>query len=190
MEIPSEKQCYQIMAEMGMMDHIVAHSEQVCRVAQCLTRHLIQGGVDLDRELIQAAALLHDVTKTRSFETKENHAQTGYQFLVARGFQEVGQIVAQHVRLDTYFSSDLPAKVEVINYADKRVLHDRIVSLQERMDYILERYGSDGEYHDRILRLWDKSKDLEQRIFGYISFGPQDLKAEVEKIYAVSGLHS
>jgi HD superfamily phosphodiesterase len=33
MQIPTSEQCYQLMCEMKMMDHIVAHSMQVCQVA-------------------------------------------------------------------------------------------------------------------------------------------------------------
>ena len=67
MKIPTKDQCYRMISDMGMMDHIVIHSLQVCRVATFLTRHLITEHYQLNFELIQAAALLHDITKTRSF---------------------------------------------------------------------------------------------------------------------------
>lgn len=166
-----------------MLDNIVAHSEQVCRVALCLTGHLVQRGVALRRELIRASALLHDITKTRSFKTKEDHAQTGSRFLTEKGFPEVGHIVGQHVRLETYSLPDVPREAEVINYADKRVLHDRIVSLKERMGYIVERYGGDSEIDARILMLYEKTRNLEKRLFEYMPFAPADLKGEVDKIF-------
>ena len=49
-----------------MMDHIVAHSMQVCQVATYLTDHLIGHHPHLNADLIRSAALLHDITKTRS----------------------------------------------------------------------------------------------------------------------------
>ncbi|MBW2514195.1 MAG: HD domain-containing protein, partial [Deltaproteobacteria bacterium] len=64
MHIPTEKECYGLIHEMGMMDHIVDHSEQVCRVAVCLAEYLSREGIDLNHELIRASALLHDITKT------------------------------------------------------------------------------------------------------------------------------
>ncbi|MCG6537921.1 MAG: HD domain-containing protein, partial [Syntrophales bacterium LBB04] len=73
--IPSPEACRQLIAEMGMMEHIVAHSLQVCRVSLFMADHLALPG--LNRELIQAAALLHDITKTRGFKTREGHADTG-----------------------------------------------------------------------------------------------------------------
>jgi len=180
MNIPSQKECYGLIQEMGMMGHIVDHSEQVCRVAVCLADNLDREGIHLNFALIKAAALLHDITKTRSFSTNENHAETGGRLLQERGFSEVGHIIAQHVRLDTNaVLSNSPVEAEIVNYADKRVLHDQIVSLTDRMAYILDRYADNEESRERILGLWNKSKDLERRIFSYLPFVPEDLKQTV-----------
>ena len=143
------------MCEMHMLEHIVAHSLQVCRVGMCLVDFLKAQGIHLDGLLVQAAALLHDITKTRSFKTEENHALTGSQHLIDSGFPEVGDLVRQHVRLDNYSESKSITEAEIINYADKRVLHDRIVSLDERMNYIMERYGRQPAHQQRIRLLWE-----------------------------------
>jgi putative nucleotidyltransferase with HDIG domain len=163
------------MCEMHMLEHIVAHSLQVCRVGMCLVDSLKAQGIHLNGQLVQAAALLHDITKTRSFKTEENHALTGSKHLTDSGFPEVGNLVRQHVRLDDYSEPERLAEAEIINYADKRVLHDQIVSLDERMSYIMERYGRQPEHQHRIRFLWEKTKDLEKLIFGYLPFSPADL---------------
>jgi len=175
MQIPSKQQCLSLIRQMNMLDHIVAHSFQVCRVAIFLVDHMGSGQTSMSRNLVQAAALLHDITKTRSFCTRENHALTGAQFLSDQGFPEVGCIIEQHVRLDSYALSDFPTEAEVVNYADKRVLHDRIVSLKERMEYILEKYAKGPEYRKRLLWLWGKTEDLEARLFRYVPFRPEEL---------------
>jgi putative nucleotidyltransferase with HDIG domain len=180
MNVPTKEQCYNFIKEMGMLSHIVAHSEQVCRVALCLSSHLSARGIPMNHELIRAAAMLHDITKTRSFKTKENHAETGGKYLSEKGFPEVGHIVAQHVRLDSYFASQEPMEAEIVNYADKRVLHDKIASLSVRMGYILEKYGKNPTHNRQIKRLWEKSKALEVRLFAYVSFLPDQLKQMVE----------
>lgn len=171
--IPSDAECWRLIAEMGMMEHIVAHSLQVCRVALFLADHL--DSPDLGRELIRAAALLHDITKTRSFRTQEAHAETGSYLLAELGYPEVARIVGQHVRLESYRLSSCPTEAQIVNYADKRVLHDRIAPLGERMGYILERYGQDPDRKRDILLLWDKTEKLEARLFSGLSFAPDDL---------------
>jgi len=167
------------MCEMHMLENIVAHSLQVCRVGMCLVDSLKAQGIHLDGQLVQAAALLHDITKTRSFKTKENHALTGGQYLTDSGYPEVGDLVRQHVRLDDYSEDKSLAEVEIINYADKRVRHDRIVPLEERMQYIMERYGSLPEHKQRIQLIWEKTRGLEKQIFSNLSFSPNDLNGHL-----------
>jgi hypothetical protein len=125
--------------------------------------------------LIRAAALLHDITKTRSFKTQENHALTGGEFLAEQGYAEVGELVRQHVRLDEYPNPVTIGEAEILNYADKRVLHDEIVGLDKRMDYILERYGRLPENQERIRWLWEKTRTMEAGIFGDLPLSPDDL---------------
>ena len=175
MEIPTQEQCFLLMCEMQMMDHIVAHSMQVCRVATFLAGHLDPQRDLLNHDLIRAAALLHDITKTRSFKTEENHALTGGQFVVEQGYPEVGELVRQHVRLDEYRGPVTLGEAEIINYADKRVLHDRIVSLDKRLEYILEKYGKLPEHQERIHWLWGKTLVMEGEIFSELAVVPQDL---------------
>ena len=176
MQIPTLEQCYQLMCEMKMMDHIVRHSLQVCRVATFLTQNLKEQHYRLNFDLIRAASLLHDITKTRSFKTEENHALTGGQFLAERGYREVGDLVRQHVRLDAYPDPVTLGEAEIINYADKRVLHETIVGLDKRLEYILGKYGKRPEHQERIRWLWDKTQALEEEIFGEIAIAPEELE--------------
>jgi len=175
MKIPTRDQCYQLMGAMKMMDHIVVHSMQVGRVAAFVTEHLNKQHYRLDHDLIRAAALLHDITKTRSFKTREDHALTGGQFLAEQGYPEIGELVRQHVRLDEYPDPVALGEVEIINYADKRVLHDQVVPLDKRLDYILEKYGKLPGDQERIRWLWEKTLELEEKIFDDLSFEPEAL---------------
>ena len=175
MQIPTKRACFELIRDMEMLDHIVAHSVVVCRVALLLTDKIMSTGNMLNRDLVQASALLHDITKTRSFETGELHSETGCLLLIDKGFTETGAIVRQHVKLDVYFTSETVTEAEIVNYADKRVLHDRIVSMDERMQYILETYGNDEAKRGLLLKLWEESKRVEKRIFKNISINPWEV---------------
>lgn len=172
MLIPPQKECLHLLNSVNMPDHIKTHSQLVCQVALVLADGLIAAGIDINRRLVRASALLHDITKPRSFDTGENHAQTGGAYLSELGFSEVGDIVRQHVMLDHYFASETPSEAEIVNYADKRVLHDRIVPLDDRMTYILHRYAKTKERQALFKILWDQTRILEKRIFAYLSFHP------------------
>ena len=180
MKIPTKNACFRLIQRMKMMSHILDHSTQVCRVAMCLATHLKGNPVCINLRLVQAAALLHDITKTRSFKTGENHASTGAELLTDLGYPDVGNIIRQHVSLDSYFESELPKEVEIVNYADKRVLHDKIVRLEQRKAYIFKKYGKSMEDKNRLERLWENTAMLEQWIFRFLPFSPQDLPDHLE----------
>lgn len=151
------------------------HSLTVCHVAITLTDLLLKNGWKLNRDLVRASAMLHDITKTRSFETGENHAQTGGVLLEQMGYESVGSIVAQHVCLDTYEAPLMIGEVQIVNYADKRVLHDQIVSLEDRKNYIIERYGHMPEAAGKIEWVWRETLKIEAALFNAIGYAPDCL---------------
>jgi len=175
MRIPSKEDCYKLMYETGMLPNIVAHSLQVCRVAVFLSDHLEKQGIKLNRELIETSALLHDITKTRSLKTGEIHSLTGAELIGGMGYPEVAYIIGHHVVVDENFITGQPTEVEIVNFADKRVLHDRIVSLQARMDYILAKYVKNPGDKERIMQNWFRAKALEKKLFDLLPFSPDDL---------------
>ena len=134
------------MAKYCMLPNIIAHSRQVMRVSLVIIDNL-KNGVSINRNLVIAAALLHDITKTRSLETREPHDQSGGELLRELGFPRVGEIVEQHVILLDFNPQEKLEEREIINYADKRVMHDRVVSL-----------GTNGRSHSP---LWHYRKDKE-----------------------------
>jgi putative nucleotidyltransferase with HDIG domain len=174
-KIPSEKECYRLIAKMQMFEHIVMHSEQVKNVACFLSDRLLAAEIALNLDLVRAGALLHDITKTRSFRTGENHAETGAELMLSLGYPEVGNVIGQHVKLTSFEPDSFPTEAELVNYADKRVLHDKVVSFDTRMAYILDHYGKTPEHRQRLLSLYEESKYLEGKIFGYLDFKPDQL---------------
>lgn len=175
MVIPDRQACYRLFKQTDMLDNIARHSIQVCRVALLITDALPESRARIDRPLVRAAALLHDITKTRSLDTGEPHADTGSDFLIELGYPEVGDIVRQHVRLDRYTEAPPITEAEIVNYADKRVLHDRITPLKERMGYIVTRYGTDPRIRERILAIWEKTLDLEKKLFRETGIIPEEI---------------
>ena len=161
--IPSLKECDELMAEYRMLPNIIAHSRQVMRVALVITDNL-KNGLSINRNLIMAAALLHDITKTRSLETREPHDQSGGELLRELGFARIGAIVQQHVILSDFNAQDKLEGREIVNYADKRVMHDRIVSLAERVEDLIQRYGITDKIKDRIRQNASVAYALEKKI--------------------------
>ena len=177
MKIPTPRQCDALIREMEMLDHIVVHSILVRRVALLITDRLNAADAGLHRDLVRASATLHDITKTRSFATGENHAETGEAFLRELGYPEVGDVVGQHVLLNAFAPHGPCTEAEVVNYADKRVLHDQVAPLNDRMAYILDRYGRSPGRRDRIRLMWRETERIEEKLFQHLPFSPDELAA-------------
>jgi len=153
--IPLREECDKLMALYSMRPHIVNHSIQVMRVCLAITDNL-KNGLAINRDLVIAAALLHDITKTRSLETNERHDITGGELLREMGFTSIAEIVEQHVILQNLNPQERLEEREIIYYADKRVMHDKIVTIEERVHDLLQRYGNT----EQIERLIHQNKKL------------------------------
>jgi len=67
---PSEDECFTIIHKYEMLPNIVDHSVQVKNVSIAIYEHLKSKDI-ISRELLVAAALLHDIAKTRSIKNRE-----------------------------------------------------------------------------------------------------------------------
>jgi putative nucleotidyltransferase with HDIG domain len=160
-----------------MLPHIVRHSRLVTRVAMLIARKLNSVGQQLDLALVEAGALLHDITKTTSIETRENHAKTGGELLTSLGYPGVGEIVRQHICLDPgSFDPDAVTEAEVVNYADKRVKHEEVVDIEERFRDVLERYVQKFPgLEARFEQVQQETRLVEEKIFSKIDISPEEI---------------
>jgi len=183
-KIPSIDKCYKLLKRYHVPDHIVQHSKTVCKVAVLLAEELNEQGENLSIPEIQAAALLHDMTKMEGLNTGQDHAKTGKELLVKLGFQRIGEIVAEHIKLQEGRNSPPLSEEEIINYSDKRVMHTRVVSLAERFADLRKRYGRKGmdkNVMQRIRALEYETYNLEKRIFAKLDFTPEKLSDLLER---------
>ena len=180
MNFLSKTDCFKLIKTMDMMDHIIDHSVMVSNVTLFLCHALKKNSAKINADLAISAALLHDITKTRSFSTKENHSETGGFLLTDMGYPELGSIIRQHVILDSYIADSPVSEQEIVNYSDKRVLHDRVVSLDERLEYIRVRYGKTVEFENRIRIMSQNTLTLENKIFSHLDIAPDQLSTHVK----------
>ena len=174
--IPTRDECLRLMNHYGMLSHIIGHSIEVTKVALYLAVELNKRGQRIDLGLVEAASLLHDLTKSECLQTKEDHARTGSQLLKRMGYLRVGEVVAEHIQLSKKNDPSLITEEEVVNYADKRVQHDRIVSLEERFSDLMNRYGKGQEASEQMEQLKKATFEIENRIFSILGIGPSDLQ--------------
>jgi putative nucleotidyltransferase with HDIG domain len=165
--IPSREECNELMAKYSMLPNIVEHSMQVMRVSLAITDNL-KNNVSMNRDLVVSAALLHDITKTRSLVTKERHDTSGGELLRELGFPRIAEIVEQHVIIQNIDLQGRLEEREIVYYADKRVLHDTIVTIDERVHDLIQRYGTVEEIRNLILQNKSQVLTVERKIASFM----------------------
>jgi len=173
--VPDRSRCYEIMRENQVPPHIIRHCEKVALVATFLAEALCQVGEPLDLSLVEAGALLHDVTKHLSLKTGENHALSAARLLEKLGYPEVARVVARHIFCPPGPPGSPIREEEIVYYADKRVKHTQIVTLKERFEDLKERYGRSVSALIRLDHLYELTKLLERRLFKKLPFGPEKI---------------
>jgi uncharacterized protein len=179
--IPTVRECFVLMVKYGMLDNIKAHSIMVKKVAALLAGNLCDAGEKLRLDVVTAGALMHDIGKTLCLNSSEDHAKKGKEICLENQLHEIADIVAEHIILAEYDPNNPVSEKEIVYYADKRVNHDKIVSLEERMEYLLTNYGRNQEWiHRRIRDNFRLCKDVEKKIFSKLSFTPDALAQRIE----------
>ncbi|MCD6295087.1 MAG: HD domain-containing protein [Deltaproteobacteria bacterium] len=174
--IPSITECYGLMDKYHMLAHIKAHSVVVARVARMIARGLQEVNPGISVLETTVGALLHDIGKTPSLNSGRDHAKIGEEICIENGFDEIAPIVAEHVMLKNYRLNGADSEKEVVFYADKRVNHDKIVTLKEREGYILKRYGRDQAELCRKIKLnFRLCGQVEEKLFRKLKFSPESL---------------
>ncbi len=166
-----------------MLPNIREHSIVVARIATFLTQSLSKSGIHLSMDTVIASALLHDIGKTACLNKPENHARLGQKICLAENFDSIGDIVAEHVILKNY-SPDMELSEKVIvYYSDKRVNHDQVVSLDERLTYIIRQYGNgDSRIQKLIRKNFNRCVVIENKIFSFLDFKPADIAKQIRDI--------
>jgi molybdenum cofactor cytidylyltransferase len=155
-DLPTEKECRVLMEEIqNLPASITAHCRAVSVVAQRLARALQAAGVTLYFELVRTAALLHDIARLG----KKDHAGSGARLLEYHGFSCLAPIVGAHMDLE--MDGDPPIdEIQTVYLADKLVIDDRRVDLEQRFDRQIEKYGATPSALAAILHRRENARQI------------------------------
>lgn len=175
MVIPSEQECAALLAKYDTPEHIISHSRKVAQVGHLLGVELRKRDHPLNMALLDASCLLHDIGKYPCIvDGNGYHDVRGEEILQAEGYPAVARIVVQHVVLRG--SKEDPIREEhIVFYADKRVVHDQVVSLDDRFAYLAETYAKSNAAAEWLLRMKTDCMRLEREIFALLDFYPEDV---------------
>jgi putative nucleotidyltransferase with HDIG domain len=175
--IPDREECGRLLDDRRVPPHIRDHSRMVASLAVELGTALNRvAGTFLDTRLLEAAGLLHDIAKADCIDGQLlDHAARGGAFLRERGYPVVAAAVERHIYVTEEDCRPPLAEPQVLCYADKRVLHDQVVSLHERYDDLVLRYGTTPRLKNAIEANRALAVRLENIIFSALPMGPETL---------------
>ncbi len=187
--IPTQGEITDLYKEFAVPQHVRTHIATVTKVADYFAEQLMQNNVPINRELVHAGAMLHDFVRVCNFKNfdpqcffealsphklgvwkklvakfgNQHHGDAGAEILEKRGFIATADIVRNHHTAAAL--KELMLEEKCVLLADRHVLHDKIVSLEERIDDAGKRNHHDGnpkyaeikqqiqEYDEEIRRL-------------------------------------
>lgn len=135
MTVPGRLESAALLLSLRPPTWFLRHSLAVAEIAAWLARRIVARGVSVDRRLVEAAALLHDVDKLLPADDVARrlpHGEGSAAWLGRVGHPELGLVVAAHpvTRLGTEpndgFTAWLlvpeagPREAQIVAYADKR----------------------------------------------------------------------
>ncbi len=155
MDIPDTEECLEVMKIAGAGQDLRAHMELVASTARVLWQALQEGFPDLNPDLINAGALLHDICRPLP-----DHARAGRDFLLSLGFCGAAKIAGSHMDLS------LPAsgltEAAVVYLADKICRGSRL-----DMDYETRFLGKAEKYphaRERIMHRLEIARHIQSRV--------------------------
>jgi HD superfamily phosphohydrolase YqeK len=160
-ELSLEK-CNEIQDYFQMSDNVKRHSQKVSEIAIRLGKQLLNKGIDLDLNLLRNASLLHDIAKGI-----KNHELIGSEWLRDMGYTKIAEVVAEHNCLcDPY---DKVNEKMVVYLADKLVLEDKEVNIEERFQRALKKYGGDEKARMNINNRMKLAITIQEKILHTIN---------------------
>jgi len=159
-DLPTRRQCFEMIKEYRVPSHILRHSLAVAKVAVFLAERLREKGEAVDVDLVDRACLLHDIARVCDFEElnyddfeqtvteqdkakwqqiRERYEEIRHEDAAYEILKEEYPVLALTVRRHKYRAMlderTRPNTWEekLVYYADMRVMHDKIVPLKTRL---------------------------------------------------------
>ena len=155
--LPTPAECEAILSTRPIVEPLRRHGRSVAAVARTIATRLSERGVRIDRQLVIAASLLHDIAKG-----EPGHAEVGATIVASLGYPAVAEIIRQHMAMA--FDGTTPNEASIVFLADKLVRMDRRVTLEERYKPSFERFKDQPEALQGARRRYETACEIHRVI--------------------------
>lgn len=175
--IPTEEQAQKLWDKYDLPEYKRRHVTLVAEVAGFIAAKFDQLGEfdKLNKHLLVAGALLHDIDKNVTRLPGEQHPGTGVRILREEGMGEVADLVKTHP-LHTILDPSLAPKTweeRILFLADKMVKLE-IITVDKRFD-LWRAENLPQKEKDFLEEAYHKVKALEKEIFELIKVKPEEV---------------
>lgn len=160
--IPNDEECKAIWQCNNLPLNIIKHCEAVSKIACSICENLLDSGYIIDIKKLKAAALLHDIGRMQN-----QHAKVGQEILKSLGYDEIGEIISVHMDIDIDIDIiDIRhvTEAEILYLSDKLVIGDKNVTLEERFEKSIKKYGDNLSVYNKILLRKSNAKIISDKI--------------------------
>lgn len=134
--------------------HTPAEVQRHCQAVANKVMELSEG-LSVERDLVYAAAMLHDICRSEG----KDHPGKAAKILAKAGYKELAQIVAVHQDLTENMPDALAEEAELLYLADKLLKGASHVTLEERFRQSKEKCKDEA-----AIMAWQKRYDMARRL--------------------------
>lgn len=142
---PSREECLALLKQHRTPAHVVRHCVKVAETALKIGQALNDRGYGLDLGLIQGAGLIHDIARV-----EDKHWDIGADIASELGYDQEAAIIKVHMHYNCDPNKREITETDIICLADRMVKEDEFVGLDDRMQYVLDKFQGNQEAIERI----------------------------------------
>lgn len=186
--LPDVQTCIGWYMELGATHTLISHVQNVAAIAYQLGLWLEQAGLLVNPLLAHRGGLTHDLSKLQE-QSEKNHAILAAEFLESKKQFKLADIARRHLIGDLVSDKTSPQTWEekIVNYADKLSEGNTLVSIDERLEALQDRYP---DFAAKIKKNTPYVKALEDEIITALGTTPGNLLASLRKALFNKSSHS
>jgi predicted hydrolase (HD superfamily) len=173
--IPTPDEAKALWKKYAMPEEKAKHLTLVAKTAVFFARGFEKKGVVVNIQLLEAAALLHDIDKGVEKKKGERHPDAAVRVIRSEHMEELVPLIASHPLHMILNKEKGPKTLEekLLFLADKMVKYE-ILTVDKRFDlWRAEDLPKQGRVE--LERAYPKVKELEEKILGILGLEPQDV---------------
>jgi phosphoglycolate phosphatase-like HAD superfamily hydrolase len=181
LSLPDYSTCLTWLAKTGCSHSLLAHVHTVAALSYQMALWIRARGHMVHVLLAQRGGLLHDLAKAAALQSAkhQDHGEMASRMLKAYDQPALAEIAGRHTLFRPLQSGHSPETIEqkLVFFMDKLVEGSRVVTIEERIYHLRQRYSLDPE---RLEALMPHLYAIQDELCDLAGFGPEELAPRLQ----------